>query len=127
LEKKPGIDNDKILKIKNFMDHARRQIDQTDRRAIQGQTIPHQEKVFSIFETHTEWLSKGKAGVPVELGLAVCVVEDQYGFILHYRVMQQEVDVDIAIQIIQETLERFPQLSSCSFDQGFHSPQNQHE
>jgi hypothetical protein len=77
LEKKPGIDKDKILKINNFMDHARRQIDQTDRRAIQGQTIPHQEKVFSIFETHTEWLSKGKAGVPVELGLAVCVVEDQ--------------------------------------------------
>ena len=127
LEKKPGIDSDKILKIKNFMDHARRQIDQTDRRAIQGQIIPHQEKVFSIFETHTEWLSKGKAGVPVELGLAVCVVEDQHGFILHYRVMQQEVDVDVAIKIIQETLERFPQLSSCSFDQGFHSPQNQHE
>jgi transposase, IS5 family len=127
LEKKSGTENNKLLKIKNFMDHARRQIDQTDRRAIQGHVIPHQEKVFSIFETHTEWLSKGKAGVPVELGLNVCVVEDQHGFILHYRVMQQEVDVDVAVKIIKETRERFPQLSSCSFDQGFHSVQNQRE
>ena len=60
----------KLLKIEEFINHARRQINQIERRVIQGETIPHQEKVFSIFEPHTEWLSKGKAGVPVELGVA---------------------------------------------------------
>jgi hypothetical protein len=31
---------------------------------MEGEKIPHEEKVFSIFEGHTEWISKGKAGVP---------------------------------------------------------------
>ena len=57
----------------------------------------------------------------------VGIIEDQQRFILHHRVMQQEVDVDIAVLMIQETKQRFPQLSSCSFDQGFHSPGNQRE
>jgi hypothetical protein len=127
LEKKAGIDKDKILTIKEFMEHARRQIDQTDRRVIQGKKIPHAEKVFSIFKPYTEWINKGKAGVPVELGIMVGIVEDQHQFILHHRVMQQEVDVDVAVLMIQETKQRFPALSSCSFDQGFHSPSNQHE
>ena len=123
-QKHPG-SKDKLLKIEEFMNHAQRQIKQIERRVIQGETIPHDEKVFSIFEPYTEWLSKGKAGVPVELGLAVCVVEDQYQFILHHRVMQQATDVDIAVPMVQATQARFPELSSCSFDQGFHSPDNQ--
>jgi hypothetical protein len=127
LEKTDGMDNNKISKIKDFMKHAQRQMDQTDRRVIQGQKIPHQEKVFSIFKPYTEWISKGKAGVPVELGVLVGIIEDQHRFILHHRVMQQEVDVDVAVRMIQETKQRFPQLSSCSFDQGFHSPGNQRE
>ncbi len=127
LEKIEGIDKNKILKIKDFMNHARRQIDQTDRRVVQGQTIPHSEKVFSIFKPYTEWINKGKAGVPVELGVMVGIVEDQHQFILHHRVMQHEVDVDVAVRMVRETKQRFPQLSSCSFDQGFHSPGNQRE
>lgn len=125
VEKIEGVDKGKVLKIKDFMNHARRQLDQIDRRVIQGQKIPHQEKVFSIFKPYTEWISKGKAGVPVELGVLVGVIEDQHRFMLHHRVMQQEVDVEVAVRMIQETKQRFPQLSSCSFDQGFHSPDNQ--
>ena len=53
--------------IECFITHAERQIDQIHRRVILGEKIPHGEKVFSIFEEHTEWISKGKAGVPVEL------------------------------------------------------------
>ncbi len=75
----------KLVEIKGFMQHARRQIDQIRRRVIQGEAIPQAEKVFSIFEPHTEWISKGKAGVPVEWGLRVCVLEDQYGFVLHHH------------------------------------------
>jgi hypothetical protein len=127
LGKTEGADKDKILKIKEFMDHARRQLDRVDRRVIQGKTIPHPEKVFSIFKPYTEWISKGKAGVPVELGVMVSIVEDQHRFILHHRVLQQEADVDIAVRMIRETKQRFPEFSSCSFDQGFHSPGNQCE
>ncbi len=117
----------KIDEILKFIGHAERQIDQIHRRVIEGEKIPHHEKVFSIFEEHTEWISKGKAGVPVELGLRVCIVKDQFGFILHHRVMQNETDDKVAVPIIQETLDRFKNIYSCSFDKGFHSPSNQEE
>ena len=50
------------------------------RRVIEHEYIAHSEKVFSLFELHTEWINEGKAGVPVELGLRVCVLQDQFGF-----------------------------------------------
>jgi hypothetical protein len=113
------------LEIEGFMRHATRQIDQTRRRVILGETIPHGEKVFSLFEPHTEWVSKGKAGVPVELGVKVCILEDQYQFILHHQVMQQQTDEQVAVSMVTQAKQRFAHLSTCSFDKGFHSPANQ--
>ncbi len=95
----------KIDEIKGYITHAERQIDQLRRRVIDGETIPHHEKVFSIFQEHTKWIVKGKAGVHQELGMNVCVVKDQFGFILHCRVMEDESDVLIAVPIIRETKE----------------------
>lgn len=121
-----GYENEtRLLEIERFIDHAERQIDQTYRRVILEVQIPHHEKVFSIFEEHTEWISKGKAGVPQELGLKVCVVEDSYGFILNHQVMQHQTDDQVAIPLISETKELFPNLTGCSFDKGFHSQPNQ--
>ena len=80
-----------------------------------------------MFETHTEWISKGKAGVPVELGLRVCVMEDQHRFILHHRVMEKQTDDQVTVAMVKETKERFADLQACSFDKGFHSPANQQE
>lgn len=114
-----------VLKIKTFIAHAQRQIEQIRRRVLQGQHIAHDEKVFSLFEPHTEWLSKGKAGVPFELGLNVCILEDQHHFILYHHVMQQQSDEQVAVAMVVETQARFPALKVCSFDQGFHSPANQ--
>jgi hypothetical protein len=107
------------------MGHAERQIDQIKRRVLLGEKIPHDEKVFSIFQPHTEWISKGKAGVPVELGVRVCVLEANTGFILHHRVMEKETDDKIAVPMVIETKHNFPNLKGCSFDKGFHTPQNQ--
>ena len=115
------------IEIETFIKHADRQIDQTRRRVILGETIPHDEKVFSVFETHTEWISKGKAGVPVELGLRVCVLEDQHRFILHHRVMENQTDDQVTVAMVRETQQRFADLEACSFDKGFHSPANQQD
>ncbi len=117
----------KGTEIQTYIHHAERQMDQIERRVIHGESIPHDEKVFSIFQPHTEWLSKGKAGVPVELGLKSCIVEDTDGFLLHHRVMEQQSDDQIAIELIAETQARYPDLRVCSFDKGFHSPENQLE
>jgi IS5 family transposase len=116
-----------LAPLDGYMAHAERQIEQIRRRVLQGEIIPHHEKVFSIFQPHTEWIVKGKAGVPVELGLRVCVVEDQHGFILHHQVMEKCTDDQVAVPLVEQTKARHPALSSVSFDKGFHSPQNQIE
>ena len=114
-----------VQTIEQYLPHADRQFDQIKRRVILDEVIPHEEKVFSIFEEHTEWISKGKAGVPVELGLRVCVLEDQMGFILHHKVMHHQTDDKIAVEMIEETQVDYPLLKGCSYDKGFHSKSNQ--
>jgi hypothetical protein len=111
--------------INHFSRHADRQVDQIKRRVLQGEEIPHDEKVFSLFQSHTEWISKGKAGVPVELGLRVCVLEDQHQFILHHTVMEKQTDDQVAVPMVTHTKQIFSELNSCSFDKGFHSSRNQ--
>ncbi|WP_407919815.1 ISNCY-like element ISEnu1 family transposase [Endozoicomonas numazuensis] len=115
----------KYSSIQKFIDHGKRQVDHVKRRLIDHEKIPHDEKVFSLFQPHTEWINKGKAGVPVELGVRLAIVEDQYGFILNHRVMEKETDEKAAVPIIRATKAAFPSLSVCSFDKGFHSPSNQ--
>jgi hypothetical protein len=110
--------------VEEYIRHAERQIDQIRRRVIFDEKIPHEEKVFSIFEPHTEWISKGKAGVPQELGLSVCVLKDQYGFILYHQVLEQQTDDKMAVEMAQGAKDRFLNLAGCSFDKGFYSPDN---
>jgi hypothetical protein len=121
-----GLNPLRLSQLNGYIAHAEVQMGQI-RRRINDEVIPHAEKVFSIFQPHTEWISKGKAGVPVELGLRVCIIEDQYRFILHHQVMEKVVDSDIAVSIIEETKQRFPNLRSISYDKGFHSPDNQRD
>ena len=101
-----------------------RKIDRVDRGLLKGETIPQNEKVFSILEPHTRWISKGKAGRPVELGVPVCIVEDQFRFILHSEIMWQGSDADFAAPMVEITRKLFPDFRAASFDRGFHSPEN---
>ncbi len=52
------------IEIDKFTADARHQINLVERRVLKGEIIPHEEKVFSLFEPHTEWICKGKAGTP---------------------------------------------------------------
>ena len=56
-----GVGESGCRSIAGLVAHARRQIDHVERRLLRGETIPHEEKVFSIFEEHTRWVSKAKA------------------------------------------------------------------
>jgi hypothetical protein len=114
-----------FVELDRYLRDAERQLAQIRRRVLCGQPIAHAEKVFSIFEPHTEWINKGKAGVLVELGLRVAVVEDQHRFILTHQVMERTTDDQVAVALIEDAKKRFPALTSASFDKGFHSPANQ--
>ena len=66
------------------------------RRVLKGESIGHDEKIFSLFETHTELINRGKRPSPIEFGHRVLVVEDNAGFIVHIEVMHTGIqDVDM--------------------------------
>lgn len=99
-------------------------IDLVNRRILLGEKIPHSEKVFSIFETHVEWLTKGKLHKKVELGHQVLITTDQFHFILDHKVLVGERDAAQPISLahrLQDNFEDGYRLESISFDRGFHS------
>jgi len=98
-------------------------IDLVERRIVFGEVIPHSEKVFSLFEPYTEFIKKGKAGNKVELGLKIAICTDQFGLIVHHRIMGKEEDVNIALQVTKKMLD-FGRIESISFDKGFWSKSN---
>jgi hypothetical protein len=65
-----------------------RVIDQTQRRVLHGEQVPAEEKVFSIFESHTDLIKRGKARKPVEFGHKVFLAESAQGLITDYQVLE---------------------------------------
>lgn len=118
------VDTVRIEEIHKYIKHAERQINQIDRRVLKGEVIPNSEKVFSLFEEHTEWVMKGKAGEPVELGIKVGIIEDQYRFILHHRIMQKETDEQSTLPFTIDTKAKFLGMNAISFDRGYYSAKN---
>ena len=112
------------LKIKDFeyfYDMLLKHIDLVDRRLLKGETIPHNEKVFSLFEPHTEWINKGKFSPAIELGHKLLITTDQYDLILDYKVMEQTADINETLPLADRLLNKYGEDSfeSISFDKGF--------
>jgi IS5 family transposase len=64
-----------------------RVISQARRRVLQGEQVPTEEKLYSIFETHTDLIKRGKVLKPVEFGHKVFLAESGRGLITQYRVL----------------------------------------
>ncbi len=119
----------KIAEIKVFMQRTEQVCDTARRRVLEGEHVPNEDKLFSIFETHTQLYRRGKAGVPNQYGRLVLVYEDKLGFISHHYVMPRDVqDRDVAVEQTRTVQERLQnRIKEISFDRGFHSPENQTE
>src|ERR1035437_2859457 len=96
-------------------------LDLVQRRLWREETIPAHEKVFSLFEPHTEWIQKGKQRPNVELGHRLLIATDQHQLIQDYDVPVGEADVDQSIPMADRLLDRYGEgsLASLSFDKGF--------
>jgi len=106
------------LALEHFMKLLEKHIDLVERRIIKDETIPHQEKMFSIFETYTEMIKKGKMRPNVELGKKLLITTDQYDLIIDYVLMDKEQDRDMTISLADRILARY-KIVSWSFDKGF--------
>lgn len=113
-----------LKELQLFKEYLDKQVDLVSRRILDGDKIPHSEKVFSLFEPYTEWIQKGKAGRRQELGLKLTVATDQFGFILCHKIMQEQQDKDMAVPIAKDLLLRKYNIQSMSYDKGFWAPEN---
>ena len=95
------------IEMEQFVRLAKRVIDQTRRRVFDGEIIAPNEKVYSIFEEHTELLKRGKAGKPVEFGHKVLLCQTGEKFISHYRVVARSEDDK---SLVDEVLTRHERL-----------------
>lgn len=110
-----------IVLLKAYIKLLDKHIDLFHRRVILEEKIPHDEKLFSIFEQYAEWLSKGKRNV--EIGKNLSITTDHHGLILDYHIMDNETDSQIVIDIKERILSYFD-VYSWSFDKGFWSKDN---
>lgn len=111
----------RIDQIEYYQEMLIKHIDLIERRLLKGETIEHKEKVFSLFEPHTEWVNKGKTYPSVELGHKILITTDQYGLALDYKVMEQPVDGKETLSLVDRLLNSYGHgsIGSISFDKGF--------
>jgi len=97
------------------------------RRVLLGETIPNEEKLFSIFEPHTELIKRGKQPDPIQYGHKVLVIEDAIGFICAYQVVANGgLDQELLVPAMTQLQKRMGgKIKRASFDRGFHTPDNQ--
>jgi transposase, IS5 family len=74
----------------------------TARRAnVNGETVPARERVFSLFEQHTELIQRGRRQKPIEFGHKILLCESAEKFITDYEVYErQEADCNLTESVI---------------------------
>ncbi len=96
-------------------------------RVIEGQTLPPDEKLYSLFEAHTELLKRGKAGKPIEFGHKVLFAQTAEKFIHHYRVLGHRIEdkdlLEPALDAHKALFGEHPDLLAA--DKGFYESMDQ--
>lgn len=115
--------------LQAFIARTERVMDTATRRILNDESVPNSEKLFSVFEPHTQLYKRGKAGEPIQFGRQVLVFEDAAGFIVKSVVMKRDqCDSGVAIEATKAVQKLFGnKVERLSFDRGFHSPENQTE
>ena len=96
-----GVGELRCRSITGLVAHARRQIDQVERRLLRGETIPHEEKVFSILGHRRGFRAPGSG------------FQGYRGSVLHHKVRGRGCGRGSAM--VQEA------QAPVRFDRGFHS------
>jgi len=61
------------------------------RAVLKGETVPASDRIFSLFEEHTELIKRGKSGKPVEFGHAAWLAQSRSKFITDYELMEEKI------------------------------------
>ncbi len=113
-----------LVEMEYYISMLKKHIDLFERRVIKGEVIAHSEKVFSIFETYTEWINKAKQNQNIELGKMLAITTDQYNLIIDYQNMENETNKGGACDIGTRILTKYGSIGSHSFDKGYYTKTN---
>jgi IS5 family transposase len=75
--------------LKGYLPAMERVVEVAHRVHVDGEMVPARERVFSIFEPHTELIKRGKRSTPVEFGHMVWLAQSREKFITDYEVMEE--------------------------------------
>ena len=116
-----------VEEIAHYQELAQQVIDQARRRVLQGESVPNQEKLFSLFEPHTELIIRGKRTKPVEFGHMVLLEQVAEKFITGYEVFERKPQdhslVDAILERHRSTFGSLP--DSLTADKGFYQSMDQ--
>lgn len=107
--------------LKRYLRPMRNVIVQARRSQLQGETVPARERVFSIFEPHTELIKRGRREKPVEFGHAMLLCQTPEKFITDYEVFaERPADCTLTGQVIERHEKLFGQRPEVlAADKGF--------
>jgi len=112
--------------IEHFCGLGSRVIDQSRRRVLDGEQVPAAEKLYSIFEPHTDLIKRGKVQTPIEFGHKVFLAESARGLVTQYDVLDgnpvDEQHVVVSLEGHKQTFGDVPKLYES--DRGFFSEKN---
>ena len=116
-------------RIGYFHEMLVKHLDLVERRLIDKESIPHEEKVFSLFELHTELIKKGKTRPPVEFGHRLLLGTEQHGLIIDYKVMEGGSESAEVMPSVARVRKIFGEdsIASLSTDKGFSAVQTRKE
>ena len=113
--------------IAHYCRLGHRVVDQTRRRILDDEQVPASEKIYSIFEPHTDLIKRGKVRTPVEFGHKVFLAESAHGLITQYRVLdgnpKDEDHVEASLQNHAGQFGSAPEVFAA--DRGFDNSGNQ--
>lgn len=113
--------------ITRICELADKVVDQARRRVIYGEQVPTAEKIYSIFESHTDLIKRGKTNRPIEFGHKVFLAESANGLITQYRVLEgnpsDENHVCSSLDNHKAMFGSAPQTYAT--DRGFHNANNE--
>ncbi len=107
--------------LADYLSVMRRVADVARRRAFDGEKVPHRDKVFSIFEPHTELIMRGRRGQPIEFGHKVLLTQSKEKFITDYVVLEENrSDSDLLPIVIERHEQKYgSRPESVAADKGF--------
>ena len=126
LEKAGKADYD-LPALEHYLPLVKKIIDQADKRINKGETVPADEKLYSLFESHTELIVRGKAGKPIEFGHKILIAQTAEKYIHHYKVMEKQIaDKDLLVPAIEAHRDMFGSYPNVlSTDKGFYESMKQ--